>query len=94
MRQKMVRVFLAAGAIAMLSNVAFAETGSTTKIIRTTPYGSKTIVKKHADNYGNVVVKKRTSDGFSGSSMNHSRTTIEPGAGGSVTKTHTTTKSY
>jgi hypothetical protein len=86
----MVRVLLAAGAIAMLSNVALAETGSTTKIIKTNPYGGKTVISKHSDRYGNVVVKKRSSsDGFSGSSMAHSRTTIEPGAGGSVTKTIT-----
>jgi hypothetical protein len=95
----MLRYALAvAGAVAMISNVALAETGdvgnTTTKVItHTAPDGmahKKVIIKRHDDRYGAMVTKKKiTREGMSGSSVTRTRVTTDPYAGGTVVKKHT-----
>jgi hypothetical protein len=90
---------VAAGALAMLSSAAMAET---TVVTRSSPHyvtphhvyvapGHKTKVVKHRVNrYGQLVtVKKTYRDGFSGSSVSKSKTITDPHTG-TTTKTRTT----
>ena|SRR5579884_1641283 len=86
-------VVTAAGALALLSGVALAETtvydnGAAKVITRTAPEGmaSKRVVTKHRiDRYGNLVTKKKIiREGLSGSSVTRVRKTTEPMSGSST----------
>jgi hypothetical protein len=86
-------VVVAAGALAMMSSLAMAET---TTVIRESPVfvpppAHKTTVVKHRINrYGQMVtVKKTVRDGFAGSSVSRTRTVTDPYTG-VTTKTRTT----
>lgn len=87
-------VVAAAGALAMMSSLAMAET----TIVRTSPgyvaaVPHKTVVvKKRVNRYGQLVtVKKVHRDGFYGSSSTRVRTVTDP-ATGLTTKTRTTVR--
>ena len=86
-------VVAAAGALAMMSSLAMAET---TTIVRTSPGyvapvpHKTTVVKKRVDRYGRVItVKKSRNDGYSGSSVSRTRTVTNPYTG--VTRSRTVT---
>ncbi len=96
----MVRYLVAAaGALAMMSGIAFAHTATsgatTTTITRAAPQGvgyKKAVVKRHVNRRGYLVTKKRVvTNGISGSSVTQTRTTTDPYAGGTVTQSRTTT---
>ena len=79
-------VVVAAGALAMMSGMAMAET----TVVRTStspgymaPVPHKTtVVKKRVNRYGQVVtVKKTHRDGFYGSSTSRTRTVTDPATG-------------
>jgi hypothetical protein len=97
--KKMVRyLVVAAGAFAMMSSLALAET---TTIVRTSPTyvaptyvapHKTTIVKHRVNRYGQLVtVRKTHRDGFYGSSTSRVRTVTDP-ATGVTTKTRTTVR--
>ena len=84
-------VVAAAGALAMMSGLAMAET----TVVRTSPGyvapapHKTTVVKKRVNRYGQVVtVKKTHRDGFYGSSTSRTRSVTDP-ATGVTTKTRT-----
>ena len=84
-------VVTAAGALAMMSSLAMAET----TVVRTSPGymdatpHKTTVVKKRVNRYGQVVtVKKTHRDGFYGSSTSRTRSVTDP-ATGVTTKTRT-----
>jgi len=84
-------VVVAAGALAMMSGLAMAET----TVVRTSPEymaaapHKTTVVKKRVNRYGQVVTVKRTHrDGFYGSSTSRTRSVTDP-ATGVTTKTRT-----
>ena len=106
--RKMMRyVVAAAGAIAMMSSVAMAET----TVVRTSPgYTAphkttvartssgymaphkRTVVKQRVNRYGQLVtVKKTHRDGFYGSSTSRTKAVTDP-ATGVTTKTRTTVR--
>ena len=90
---------VAAGAFAMMSSLAMAET--TTTVVRSSPTvvstspayvtpHKTTIVKRRINRYGKIVTVKKTSrDGFSGSSVSRTRSVTDPVTG--ETRTRTTT---
>jgi hypothetical protein len=86
-------VVAAAGALAMMSSLAIAET----TVVRTSPGyvaapvpHKTTVVKKRVDRYGRVItVKKSRTDGYSGSSVSRTRTVTNPYTG--VTRSRTIT---
>ena len=85
-------VVVAAGAIAMMSSVALAET----TVVRTSPGymapHKSVVVKKRVNRYGQLVkVKKIHRDGFYGSSSTRVRSVTDP-ATGVTTKTRTTVR--
>ena len=89
-------ILAAAGALALMSNVSFAQTDSTkTIVMKTAPNGtgySKSITKRHVDRYGNLVIKRKTyTNGLSGSSVNRSET-ITHQDGGTTTKSTMTVR--
>jgi hypothetical protein len=86
-------VVAAAGALAMMSSLAMAET---TTVVRTSPGyvapgpHKTTVVKKKINRYGQLVtVKKTHRDGFYGSSTSRTRTVTNPHTG--VTRSRTVT---
>jgi len=94
----MVRYLLTvAGAVAIMSNFAFAEAGTfantKTKVVtQSAPAGvahKKVVIKRHGDRYGALVAKKKVvKEGMSGSSMSRTRM-VSPGAGGITVKKRT-----
>jgi hypothetical protein len=86
-------VVVAAGAIAMMSSVAMAET----TVVKTSPgymapHKTTVVKKQRVNRYGQLVtVKKVHRDGFSGSSSTRVRSVTDP-ATGVTTKTRTTVR--
>lgn len=86
-------VVAAAGALAMMSSLAMAET---TTVVRTSPGyvapvpHKTTVVKKKINRYGQLVtVKKTHRDGFYGSSTTRTKKVTDPVTG--VTRSRTVT---
>lgn len=86
-------IVAAAGALALLSGVALAQTddapiGTRTVIHKTSPDGLRSkhiVIKRHADRYGNLVTKKKiVRDSMVGSSVTRSRETTDPMTGTTV----------
>ena len=96
----MMRYLLAvAGAVALMSNVALAQTvdvgGASTTVIHSgaTPDGmghKRVVVKRHVDRYGHLVTKKKIyREGMSGSSVTRVRKSVDP-VTGTVTRERST----
>ena len=86
-----------AGAVAMISNVAFAQTidtgATTTRVItRSSPDAmvhKRVVVKRHVNRYGNLVTTKKVyREGLSGSSVTRVKKRYNPYTG-TVTTTRT-----